>query len=667
MSASMQQWLDSKTIRMFLLSFLIMFFELLCIRWFPSRIRHLGYFTNYVLMAAFLGIGIGVLWGKRGKDLLVYFIPLLALIQIAFHFFSVEVRIPGEEVLYFQGFRHDYTPVEPFYLIPVVFALITGLFVFLASPMGQLFGQMENLKAYGSNIAGSLAGIAFFTLFSALQIPPFMSMIFFFIIFLAALDGGERLKVAMGVLAIVSVLGFRASGQGSIWSMYYNITAQPFLLKGDPRVSYNVWVNGTEHQLLIPAKFVDREAMYGEVYNHIPPEKLKDVLIIGAGGGRDTSYCLSRGVGHVDAVEIDPVLRDFGLTLHPERPYLDGRVTTHVQDARNYMLTCSRKYDCIIFALPDSLVLSSQYSSLRLESYLFTLESFREAAKLLKPDGVLVMYNYFRKKWLVEKLVSMLDEAFGYPPAVFSYDANATCLITGPGSRTIAGGSSLPQRYSPSTDDWPFLYLKKPSFPAIYLWMIATVVVITLILHLVSTGKSERGMDWAFFFLGAAFMLLETKSVVNFSLLFGSTWVVNSIVFFTILLLVLLATLLAGHFEIRNRTGLYAALIVTLLLNYLIPARVFISAGPLVRNLIAPVFYLLPVFFANLIFTSSFKDSKQAAAAYTSNMLGAMAGGLCEYLSMVTGYNSLLIGVMLFYALAFLFFRRNPSVQAVRS
>ena len=45
------------------------------------------------------------------------------------------------------------------------------------------------------------------------------------------------------------------------------------------------------------------------------------------------------------------------------------------------------------------------------------------------------------------------------------------------------------------------------------------------------------------FFLGAAFMLLETKAVVQLALLFGSTWLVNSLVFFTALILILLANL----------------------------------------------------------------------------------------------------------------------------
>ena len=45
------------------------------------------------------------------------------------------------------------------------------------------------------------------------------------------------------------------------------------------------------------------------------------------------------------------------------------------------------------------------------------------------------------------------------------------------------------------------------------------------------------------FFLGAGFMLLETKSVVHMALLFGSTWMVNSIVFFAILVMILCSNL----------------------------------------------------------------------------------------------------------------------------
>ena len=86
-------------------------------------------------------------------------------------------------------------------------------------------------------------------------------------------------------------------------------------------------------------------------------------------------------VGHVDAVEIDPVIARLGRLYHPEQPFSDPRVTVHIDDGRSFLRKSTDKYDLIIFALPDSLTLTSQFASLRLESFLFTEESFRKRAR----------------------------------------------------------------------------------------------------------------------------------------------------------------------------------------------------------------------------------------------------------------------------------------------
>ena len=73
------------------------------------------------------------------------------------------------------------------------------------------------------------------------------------------------------------------------------------------------------------------------------------------------------------------------------------------------------QYDLIIFALPDSLTLTSQFASLRLESFLFTEEAFAEARARLAPDGALVLYNFYRETWLLRKLAGMLESAVRGP------------------------------------------------------------------------------------------------------------------------------------------------------------------------------------------------------------------------------------------------------------
>ena len=78
------------------------------------------------------------------------------------------------------------------------------------------------------------------------------------------------------------------------------------------------------------------------------------------------------------------------------------------------------EYDLVIFALVDSLVLHSGYSNLRLESFLFTAESFRDVRRVLKPGGVAAVYNFFRQGWIAVRLNEVLKSAFGGEPVVLT-------------------------------------------------------------------------------------------------------------------------------------------------------------------------------------------------------------------------------------------------------
>ena len=114
----------------------------------------------------------------------------------------------------------------------------------------------------------------------------------------------------------------------------------------------------------------------------------------------DVAIALANGVEQVDAVEIDPLIAHFGTTLNPDKPYDDPRVKVYVEDGRTFLRNTNQQYDLIIYALPDSLTLTSAYSSLRLESFLLTTESLQEAKKRLTSDGLVVLYNYYREEWL---------------------------------------------------------------------------------------------------------------------------------------------------------------------------------------------------------------------------------------------------------------------------
>ncbi len=149
-------------------------------------------------------------------------------------------------------------------------------------------------------------------------------------------------------------------------------------------------------------------------------------------------------------------------------------------------------------------------------------------------------------------------------------------------------------------------------------------------------------------------MLLETRSLVSFALLFGTTWLVNSLVFFAILLSVLLAIFFNARVRIRRTEWLYGLLFGMLVLNYLLPAERLLLDSPLLRYAAASVFAFAPIFLANVVFSNSFRDAEAADLAFASNLLGIMVGGMLEYTSLIFGYRFLLLPVILFYAAAFL-------------
>ena len=173
-----------------------------------------------------------------------------------------------------------------------------------------------------------------------------------------------------------------------------------------------------------------------------------------------------------------------------------------------------------------------------------------------------------------------------------------------------------------------------------------------------ATSTSVRRFSPDFFVLGVAFLLLETRSLVSFSLLFGTTWIVNAFAFFAILASVLLAIFVNARWPIKRPTVFYAGLFASIALAFLLPPESLLIDPPALRYLLAAAVAFAPVFFANLVFSYSFRDTRTADMAFASNLLGAMVGGVLEYLALLTGYRILLPVVALLYGLACLFATR---------
>jgi Spermine/spermidine synthase domain len=656
--------------RLVLTSGTLLFVELLLIRWIPSEVKYIGFFSNFLLMASFLGIGIGILLGRRRQINAIAIFPILLMVVVALiSSLELNVQVQSTDELFF-GLAESTAADENFLWLPVVFGLVTALMATLAIPLGPLLRSMPPLQAYGWDIAGSMLGIAGFTILSAAGTPPFIWFTVAAILtalLLISLDVGFAARVP-AALALGVVLAFANAPASSteIWSPYYRINT--FLgTNGELYVN----VNGTPHQALHPVS-APKEQFYDQLYKWFPDRAYPEVLIVGAGSGSDVAMALANGAGHVDAVEIDRAIQKLGIDQHPNKPYQDPRVARYENDGRAFLRGTDKKYDLIIFALPDSLTLVSTTANVRLESFLFTDEAFQSVRDHLSPTGVFVLYNYYREEWLIAKIANMLDDTFDSPPIVQLWEAHKGIFAAGPLIDSLNGAPppgdavgavphvGLPEPKS-ATDDWPFLYLRTPFIAPHYIAGLAFVALIALLGIFGAAkagGTSVRRFSPHFFVLGTAFLLLETRSLVSFSLLFGSTWIVNALAFFAILASVLLAILVNARLQIRRAGILYGLLFAALAVAFVLPPESLLIDPPWLRYLLAGVVAFAPVFLANLVFTYSFRDTRTADMAFASNLLGAMAGGALEYVALLSGYQALLLVVAGLYLLAWLFATR---------
>jgi hypothetical protein len=190
--------------------------------------------------------------------------------------------------------------------------------------------------------------------------------------------------------------------------------------------------------------------------------------------------------------------------------------------------------------------------------------------------------------------------------------------------------------------------------PNYYLGVLLAVLLCALLSVRVVSGPLRRMRPYAdLFFMGAAFLLLETRYVTGFALLFGSTWLVNAMVFSGVLLAVLCAVETSRLLSPRSLAPLYALLAGTLVVAYAIPLSTLLTLALPLRLAAAVALAFAPIFCANLIFAARFADTSGSTSAFGANLLGALLGGTLEYLSLVIGYRALLLVAAALYLLAF--------------
>ena len=631
-----------------------LYLELAVIRFTGGEVLYLGYFSNFILISTFVGLGLGFLSinSRFAADRYLPFslLFLFALVLSA----KIDVDILRNHFgLFFFGTVKGRAGLPGALLLFVLFITVGMVFMGIGRRIALAFGRFQSLRAYSIDITGSLAGIIIFSLQSYFTSGPIAWIITGCLLIIAGyICSREQESIAnvtyviMSGACVIILLLSTSSGNLTIWSPYQKLE----MVKANEEHPGVVLANGIVHQFMHPVAIAG-DSFYAFPYKVMDEAGLPydNVLIIGAGTGTDVAVALANNARHIDAVEIDPEIYKIGKNFHPDRPFADPRVQVHVTDGREYLNNTGKKYDLIIFALPDSLTRISAMSSVRLESYLFTQEAFSSAKRHLADHGLFVMYNEYRWQWLINKLANSLDEIFGRPPLILKQDP-FTVLLVGPAQ--IGSTAYTHEGYKKlATDDWPFVYLEFPGIHWLFIGMIAMFLLTSVAgVAILAPEGTLRRPDLPFFFMGMAFMLLETKSLAFFSLLFGTTWLVNSLSFAGILISVLLANLLVQSCNIRMRKMLYAGLFTSLIIAYLLPPAMFLNVESwLFRFVLGTLFMFLPIFFANLVFSREFRDVEKSTRAFGWNLLGAVAGGGLEYLSLVFGLRNLLWIVAICY------------------
>lgn len=706
--------------RIAVISFISLFLELLVIRVISTEIRIFAYLANLVLLATFVGSGLGMV-SRRKLDLWVSQISLMVLVLVLA--MKYIVRLPNLEFNLFSGITELLTPLSESYiwlqletysksgviigllLTLLLFLLVVVIFYPLGSYLGSLLNQTKKpLAAYSINVVFSLLGMWVFALMSYIGISPFFGLFGCMLLFWPLLtDQQSKIYSLIAVVAVAVVLLPNSGKQPyeepvTFWSPYQKLTLS-LINKGKPHQAegWYLEVNNVGYMGLLdlsPEATEERaeiltsafggveQARWGNQYDfpyRLKPEP-KRVLIIGGGAGNDAAAALRANASKVDLVEIDPQIVRLGRKYHPEKPYSDIRVQVTVDDGRAFLERAKTGYDLIVMGLADSHTGSSSMTNVQLDNYLYTLESLSRAKQLLADDGLLVLTFEVPRPWVGQRLSKTVTTAFGHEPKVFEVRSDGAFGWGGiffvTGKRPEVLNQILAEKPDVAAyiqdhqtgyqsgdinllrDNWPYLYLDKPRIPVLHLVVALIISSIILLSRQAVVGKGK--INWPFFALGAGFMVFEFQNISKASLLFGNTWMTNMFIITGVLGLILGANLATAKKWLTFPQAVML-MFVSLGLQLLVPYSIFNQLEGITKLILSIPFLTLPHFFSGLIFAQLFKREKDKAAALGSNLLGSAIGGFLEVLSYLIGMSGLIWVTILLYGVGIAKLRKQKG------
>lgn len=367
----------SPATRLLLSTFGLLALELAFIRWLASQIRVFAYFSNLVLIAAFLGMGLGLGIAKKRGALRHWVLPavlmlsipaaaaeLLGLTQLTFP--DLSVHIWGSEGVLgdvANGISDARTLLISVLTVLILFWGVAGSFVVAGVSVGHYFSQLGTLKAYGLDLFGSLLGVLAVMAVTSLGTSP---PVWFFVAGLPFLYLSPRLINALCFAGILFVTW--TSVDGALFSPYNRID-----LVSQARGDVLLKVNHDFHQYihdLSPERLASitdpkaRKVAEGTriVYDipYVVGGQPRRVLVVGAGTGNDVQAALRNGAEATTAVDIDGTILKLGEVLHPEEPYSDPSVRLVTNDGRAFLEQYDGEpFDVVSFGFLDSHALFS--------------------------------------------------------------------------------------------------------------------------------------------------------------------------------------------------------------------------------------------------------------------------------------------------------------------